>query len=66
MIRLVVGQLEHSNALGAVFEVGINQSAPVARLLVDAGFSATSIHYDLSGCSRVVAALRSSESISRV
>ena len=66
VIRLVVGQLKHSNAVGAVFEVGINQSAPVARLLVDAGFSATSIHCDLSGCPRVVAALRSSESISRV
>ena len=66
VIRLVVSQLEHSNAVGAIFEVGINQSSAVARLLVDAGFSATSIHYDLSGYPRVVAALRPSESVSRV
>jgi len=66
VIRSVVSQLEHSNAVGAIFEVGVNQSAPVARLLVDAGFSATSIHYDLSGYSRVVAALRPAGSISRV
>jgi len=59
VIRGVVGQLEDAGAVGAAFEVGMDQAVPVKQLLVDVGFLAASIHQDFSGRPRVVAGLRS-------
>ena len=66
VIRYVVGQLKQSGAVGAAFEVGMDQSVSVGQLLADVGFSDTSIHYDFSGCPRVVTGLGSHARISGV